>query len=246
MIALFVTQIEVRTPFYTKRLTMIGGLNLQADHSHKYAKCVLINGSRGFKGLYVVMNGFKGLYVVMNEFSKILGWWFVNGTNMLEVEEGIRGINRRYQLHGFVGPLVFTTDRCCDDRGLIAGKRNSKEKPICDSLATLYCKPCSQDPTDNTGRATVDHVTITDDSLVVPVAPQPGLVKQLALPVAPIVPGRKDIAISYLNTIITEHHTWISYDSEWTLGPNKKDGPDVITIVTEGPSEDQPKMYLFQ
>jgi hypothetical protein len=99
---------------------MVGGRFLSADHSHKFAKVVLIQGNRGF----------EGLYTVMNEFGKILGWWFVNGTTLREVESSLRGINRRYMLHGFQGPLAFTTDRCCDERETIAGNNNAEQKPI--------------------------------------------------------------------------------------------------------------------
>jgi hypothetical protein len=204
LLALVITEIELKVPYYERKLQMVGGSFLSADHSHKFAKVVLIQGQRGF----------EGLYVVMNEFGKILGWWFVSGTTLREVESSLRGINRRYMLHGFQGPLVFTTDRCCDERETIAGNNNAEQKPIFSSF-----EKANKD-------ANVMIDTSEDQSFIE--------LKEIDLPSPPVRPSSKDTAEVTVCEIIRECNVknWdtIAIDSEWNRGT--RTGPEVLTIAT--------------
>jgi hypothetical protein len=218
LLALVIMEIESKVPFYERKLQMVGGRFLSADHSHKFAKVVLIQGNRGF----------EGLYVVMNEFGKILGWWFVSGTTLREVESSLRGINRRYMLHGFQGPLVFTTDRCCDERETIAGNNNAEQKPVFASF-----EKANKDA-NNANNANVTMDTSEDGNFI--------QVKEIDLPSPPVRPSSKDTAEVTVSEIIRECEVknWdtIAIDSEWNRGT--KTGPEVFTIATP-----DSRTYLF-
>ena len=84
--SLCIKDIEECVPYYKCKLEMVLGKALSADHSHKIANVILIEGKQGF----------QGLYTLMNEFGKILGFWLVNGTNLREVEEQLQGIEWCY------------------------------------------------------------------------------------------------------------------------------------------------------
>jgi hypothetical protein len=105
-------EIESHIPYYKHRVTMNGGMFPSGDHFIKIGKVVLIDNKRGF----------VGMYSDMNEFGKVLLFWLVTGTPMLEVEDLLRGQNRGYKLHGFKGPIMFTTDRCCQERSCYEGQ----------------------------------------------------------------------------------------------------------------------------
>ena len=122
--SLCIKEIERHIPYYKRKLEMVSGKALSGDHSHKIAKVILIEGKRGF----------QGLYTLMNEFGKIVGFWLVNSTNMREVEERLRDIERRYRQHGFSGPFMFTADMCCPTRGFLAGTNNNKKMPVFPTL----------------------------------------------------------------------------------------------------------------
>jgi hypothetical protein len=197
-----IKEIESKIPYYERKLEMVGGRFLPGDHSHKYAKVVLIDGERGF----------EGIYTLMNEFGKILGFWFVSGTTMKELEESLRGINRRYELHGFDGPLIFTTDRCCDDRDFISGKRNKGERPIFVSFENQSGEP--ENNADNSAAGSFMQILQAD------------------LPCPPVLVTSKDIGIAACGDIISEcdEKGWdvIAIDTEWVIGT--KQGPHVIQI----------------
>jgi hypothetical protein len=99
-------EIESKMPYYNRKMQMVFGRKLSADHSHKVAKVVLVQGERGF----------DGIYTVMNEVGKVLAFWFVSGTTLAEVKNSLRKIENWYTLHSQGGPFFFTTDRCCDER----------------------------------------------------------------------------------------------------------------------------------
>jgi hypothetical protein len=69
---------------------------------------------------WMLIDNMRALFVNGAEFGKILGWWFISGTT----------------LHGFQGPLVFRTDRCCDEQDMIAGNNNAAES----SMFFIFCK----------------------------------------------------------------------------------------------------------
>ena len=100
---------------------------LQGDHSHKIAKLVHSGGTRAFEGLYTLMNGY----------GQVVGFWFTHGTTLEELEPMLRGVARRYKDYGFNGPLLFTTDRCCDERKFWVGDKSSDPPtaPIFEALA---------------------------------------------------------------------------------------------------------------
>jgi hypothetical protein len=52
----------------------------------------------------------------------------------------LHGINQRFQLRCVNGPLVFTTDQCCDEHEFIAGTKNAGNTPI---FATLVSEGSS-------------------------------------------------------------------------------------------------------
>ena len=124
LIKAFVEDSETRRPFHVRRLQMarggvfctraegvstdpqVDGIVLQGDHSHKIAKLVHSGATRAFEGLYTLMNGY----------GQVVGFWFVHGTTLEELKPMLQGVAWRYKAYGFNGPLLFTTDRCCDER----------------------------------------------------------------------------------------------------------------------------------
>ena len=236
LVEMTLRDIESRIPYYTRKLQMVGGRNLAADHSHKVAKVVLIQSQRGF----------DGIYTVMNEFGKIVSFCFVNGTTLYEVEELLRAIDRRYFLQGFEGPVFFTTDRCCDEREFLSGTSNSKKTPIFRSFTDKYGNDVT---TEGNGMASNDDSPSSGELL------HPTRV--LSLPCDPIAPQTLQTAEATAGDIIRRclENKWkvIGYDSEWAIGPaaqyrarqakrpEKNRGPDVITLcLPDG------RNYLFE
>ena len=228
LIEVVIREIELKIPYYTRKLQMIGGRNLSADHSHKVAKVVLIQSERGF----------DGIYTIMNEFGKVLAFFFVNGTTLYEVEDALRKLDHRYQLHGFAGPIFFTTDRCCDEREFFSGTKNRQKKPIFTSFAEQYGSTTDSDsvPTDNCPETRFVQVPY------------------LELPCDAIVPASLETAEMTAGEIIRQSldNNWnvIGIDCEWAIGPaaklratqnNYERGPDTVAIgLPDG------KTYVFE
>jgi len=206
LLGVVVTMIEARIPYYEHRMSMGLGQCLSGDHSHKVAKVVLIQGQRGF----------MGLYTVMNEFGKILGFTFTSSTDLREVEGLLRGIAERHKLRGASGPEIFTTDRCCQEFEFFAGKHNKEERPIFESLLSTE-DDASTEPAANQPRlAEVKKVALPDGK-------------------NPIVPSSLDIAeltaAQIIKDCLDNRWTVISYDSEWRIGRRFEKGPDVVQIT---------------
>jgi hypothetical protein len=227
MLKVILSEIELRIPYYTARMQMVFGKCLSADHSHKVAKVVLIAGERAF----------EGIYTVMNEFGKVLGFWFVNGTTLAEVEIALRGIDARYNLNGLRGPELFTTDRCCDEREFFEGTGNHEKKPIFSSFASSEPNSMLQ-----VGQVEVEvggEVGCEADSPKGQVTEK----KYLTLAKTPIVVSTHDVAEATVATIVRmcKEKSWdcIAIDSEWEVlygvsrqqrEIRKRLGPDVFQV----------------
>jgi ribonuclease D len=207
LLAVAIADIESRIPFYTRKLQMQGGQHLSADHSHKYAKVVLTKGVRAY----------DGIYTVMNEFGKILGFYFVNGTSMREIEKALRGINQRYKHHGFKKISLFTTDNCCNERDFMTGNNNAGKSPVFPTLARETGAEVEVNPLNDN----VQEEQFTQK-------------KYVTVPLDPIRPASRDSAREVINGIIVkcQDNGWdtIGFDSEWVIGT--KTGPAVITLAT--------------
>ena len=214
-----IDDIEAKIPYYRHKMTMNGGLFLSADHFIKIGKVILIDNEKGF----------VGLYSVMNEFQQILLWRLVEGTTLDEVESALRGLNRRYRIHNFRGPLLLTTDRCCQERSFFEGENNREKKPIFDSFSPNVVHTMDVEDTEVTTMAAVATTTTT-----APAAPTTKMMKVLALKKEPRCPESKPLAENEAAQLIgkCQEKDWdvISLDTEWKLGT--KTGPDVIQIAT--------------
>ena len=217
LLNLCIEEIESRVPYYCRKMQMVGGQNLSADHSHKVAKVVLIEGERGF----------MGIYTVMNEFGKVLGFWFVNGTQLLEVESCLRGIEKRYRLHKFDGPQFFTTDRCCDERSFLSGSANEEGKPIFTSFEKLYGISLDSDNPTTAAATQNGERNEAEDGTIEIVE-----VRKISLPFEPIAPQTLATAETTVgdiaNLCIRNEWNVISLDCENT--PNTNSGPHVVQI----------------
>jgi hypothetical protein len=207
LLGVAIADIESRIPFYTRKLQMEGGQHLSADHSHKHAKVVLTKGVRAC----------DGIYTVMNEFGKMLGFYFVNGTSMREIETALRGINRRHEHHGFKKTSLFATDDCCNERDFMTGTNNAGKSPVFPTLAR------------ETGAEVEVNPLETD-----PQEEQFTQKKHVTVPLDPIRPASTDSAREVVNSIIVkcQDKGWdtIGFDSEWVVGT--KTGPAVMTLAT--------------
>jgi hypothetical protein len=228
-----IREIERRIPYYKRKLEMVSGKYLSGDHSHKIAKVVLIEGKHGF----------QGLYTIMNEFGKIVGFWFVNSTNMKELEDRLRDLERRYRQHNFQGPYMLTVDDCCSMRGFFAGTNNAQKKPVFPTLvnnarnggattSTRISQPaenCQETP----AAASSDDEPLMASIEVVQ--------KHLILPFPPVQPLTMATAQTTAGTIarkVKEQGNVLFVDLEWTR--NTKDGPGTVGIgLADG------SVYLF-
>ena len=187
-------EMENRSECHQRAMQRISGRYLSGDHSHKVAKVILMQGTRAF----------EGMYTVMNEYSQILGFWFVNGTSLSEIEPCLQGLNARYKLHGFEGPIFFTTDRCCDERSFFEGAASNEKCPIFDS----FCGLASHD-------GEVDTHSIT--------------INQVRLPKPAVYIENTDVANVTASQIINTCNGVVSYDSEWCIGRGNQK-PQTIQI----------------
>ena len=211
LIKVVLEEMESRMPFYNKKMTMNGGQFLSGDHFMKIGKIILLNGEKPF----------TALYSVMNEFGQILLYRIVAGTNLEEIEDSLRGLNRRFKLNGFSGPTTFTSDRCCQERSFYEGSSNQQKTPIFDSFKSIEATPHDAD------------------------APRPKRQVLKSNKPAVMVGSSYDVGKQYANDIITEcgkHGKVLSIDTEWAL-PSKNNGPDVVQITT---MDNDFTTYIFQ
>ena len=190
-----IADIESRIPFYTRKLQMEGGQHLSADHSHKCAKVVLTKGVRVC----------DGICTVVNEHGKMLGFYFVNGTSMREIENALRRINHRYEHHGFKKISLFTTDNCCNERDFMTGDNNAGKSPVFPTLARETGAEVVVNPLE---------VNAQDEQFTQK--------KYVTVPLDPIRPASKDTAREVINAIIVrcQDNGWdtTGFDSEWVVG----------------------------
>ena len=92
--------------YKTKRMQMIDGRHFSGDHSFKLSKMIYTKNSKPF----------AAVYCVLNEIGQVVAWWLTTGTGMSELENSIGKIKTRNELHGFDGPDIVSTDRCCQER----------------------------------------------------------------------------------------------------------------------------------
>lgn len=95
--------------FETKVMQGTDGVMFKGDASHKVTKLVYVN---------VDEKVYHGLYTLMNEFGEVTGWWFIRTGKMDEIEESIRRIKKRYEMHNFDRPTVVYSDRPEMDRSV--------------------------------------------------------------------------------------------------------------------------------
>ena len=191
----------------------------------------------------------------MNEFGKILGFWLVNGTNLREVEEQLRGIERRYQQHGFEGPFILTVDNSLQTKSFFVGSNNNKKKPVFPSLVSKQQNHLDEPDGSPIAIGDLDgyHDKNGGSSNIVGCSTVGGgsdpinaaallstqqqlssveiIQKQLALPSRPLQPSNMATAQTTAGTIaqkVKEQGNVLFVDLEWTCSSNK--GPGVIGI----------------
>lgn len=201
---------------------MTGSRFLGSNHFCKIGKVVLIENERGF----------VGLYTVMNEYGKVLLFRLVNDTTLFEVEGSLCKLNKQFQLHGFTGPTVFTTDRCCQERAFYEGNRNNSKEPIFHSFAPESSNIEGETQQQEQQELVQQQQPVTTASEL-----------YLDLPKDPQHFSSMYIQTSAVNAIIEKYSRkkWdaVLLDTEWTRG--SKDGSDVIQINTM-----DHKTYIFE
>eukprot|EP00984_Skeletonema_dohrnii_P038671 scaffold42201_cov150-Skeletonema_dohrnii-CCMP3373.AAC.1 len=105
LISRLILLMESSNKYKERRMQMMDGVHLSGDHSFKVVKCCATRGKP-----------FTAVYCLLNEFSQVVAWWLTTGTGMDELEEPFRQLRKRFDIHGFDGPLSVTTDRCCHER----------------------------------------------------------------------------------------------------------------------------------
>ena len=95
--------------FETKVMQGIDGIMFKGDASHKVTKLVYVNTDEKV---------YRGLYTLMNEFGEVIGWWFIRTGRMEELEDSIRKLRNRFEMHNFDRPLIVYSDRPEMDRSL--------------------------------------------------------------------------------------------------------------------------------
>ena len=109
----------------------IDGIMLKGDASHKVTKLVYVNTDEKV---------YHGLYTLMNEFGEVTGWWFIRTGKMEELEESIRKMRKRYEMHNFARPLIVYSDRPEMDRSILWEKIWPSLQPT-NEVASNPCNP---------------------------------------------------------------------------------------------------------
>lgn len=95
--------------FETKAMQGTDGQMFKGDASHKVTKLIYVNTDEKV---------YHGLYTLMNEFSEVIGWWFIRTGKMEELEDSIRRLKKRYEMHNFDRPVIVYSDRPEMDRSI--------------------------------------------------------------------------------------------------------------------------------
>ena len=106
-ISRLILRMESSDEYKKRRMQMIDGLHVSGDHSFKVVRCMWTRG-----------RPFTAVYCLLNEYSQVVGWWMTTGTSMSELEEPLRKLRQRYNIHGYDGPESANTDRCCQVRAM--------------------------------------------------------------------------------------------------------------------------------
>lgn len=122
LVKAFIETVESYLEYYNRKNQMIDGRHLKVDHSFKITKCIRMDGS-------IV---FEGMFTIMNEYGQIVAYWFTHGSNLGQLRANILQLAQRYKMHGFPGPDTLTTDRCCQERTFWEG--SATDEPIFDTL----------------------------------------------------------------------------------------------------------------
>ena len=117
--------------FETKVMQGIDGVMFKGDASHKVTKLVYVNTDEKV---------YHGLYTLMKEFGEVIGWWFIRTGKMEELEESIRKLKKRYEMHNFARPLIVYSDRPDVDRSIW-----EKIWPSVQPINEVPSNPCNPD-----------------------------------------------------------------------------------------------------
>jgi hypothetical protein len=97
-------------PYYERCLQLVSGRILCGDKSYKVIKFVFVQDKDGS-----AVRAFDSVYTVMNEYNQVVAINFVRAGDYEEVEQILKGIRRRYEIHGYEEVRLFYTDDCCHE-----------------------------------------------------------------------------------------------------------------------------------
>jgi len=113
----------VRQTYLQRVQQTIDGCIWAGDASHKIAKLTIIRNPRtavGHKRSENTTRPIYGIFTMFNEFEQVLWQQPMMTASLRELREELKlTILGRFIGHGFKLPIVYYTDECCDDRGML-------------------------------------------------------------------------------------------------------------------------------
>lgn len=109
-------------PFLTRTYAIHGRKSQNFKHQHNMGITGdILSGDHTFKIAKVPCSNFErifdAMFSVMNEFGQIVGYWMVCSKSLKEIMPELTAIKKRYSIGG---PLVWYSDQCCQDRGILS------------------------------------------------------------------------------------------------------------------------------
>jgi hypothetical protein len=116
----FVSRIRDLLPMYERNMQLVGGSLLSADGSYKVIKFVFtatsIEGQSRGQGS---VRAYDSIYTIMNPNVMIASLSFLHSGDNSEMEEILKRLQHRYNIHGYEEIELFYTDNCCHEYPMI-------------------------------------------------------------------------------------------------------------------------------
>lgn len=101
-------------PYYERCLQLVSGRVLCGDKSYKVIRFVFVQGADT-----TAVRAFDSVYTVMNEYNQVVAINFVRAGDYDEMESILKGIQHRYNIHGYEDVRLFYTDSCCHEYNML-------------------------------------------------------------------------------------------------------------------------------
>ncbi|CAM9842413.1 unnamed protein product, partial [Heterosigma akashiwo] len=106
---------ETLQDFIRRSLQLVDATVMKGDATFKFAKLIQVSGVKNGKR----QKPFSCTFTLFNGYQQCVGIWHLTGESQDELRPVLTKVAERFLSQGFIGPLLFYTDRCCQERDFL-------------------------------------------------------------------------------------------------------------------------------